>query len=186
MTSLATNPSSAAQIERLSLGEVAALMQSKDARIETLMQQVDALTRRVEWFTRQHFGSRSERLIVQGNPAQMHLGEVFRPESLPEKHKSIPAHTRRVPSDPVTEAAEALPFFDESRVPVQTIWVSNPDIEGLSADQYEVIGEKVSYRLAQRPGSYVVLKYVRAVTKRRDTQQISCAPAPRGVLENSS
>ena len=33
----------------------------------------------------------------------------------------------------------------------------------LTADQYEVIGEKVSHRLAQRPGSYVILKYVRPV-----------------------
>jgi transposase len=180
------NSPSLAQIERMSSGEVVELMQSKDVRIDTLMQQVDALTRRVDWFTRQHFGSRSERFIAQPDPAQMHLGEVFRAEqSAPEQRKSIPAHTRRVPRDPVTEAAEAMPFFDESRVPVQTIHVSNPDIEGLSADQYEVIAEKVSYRLAQRPGSYVVLKYVRTVTKRRDTQQISCPPAPRGVLENS-
>jgi transposase len=170
----------------MSSGEVVELMQSKDARIDALMQQVDALTRRVDWFTRQHFGSRSERFISQPDPAQMRLGEVFRAEQqASEQRKSIPAHTRRVPRDPVNEAVEAVPFFDESRVPVQTIHVSNPDIEGLSADQYEVIAEKVSYRLAQRPGSYVVLKYVRTVTKRRDTQQLSCPPAPRGVLENS-
>ena len=29
-----------------------------------------------------------------------------------------------------------------------------PEIEALSPDQYEVIGEKVSYRLAQQPGSF--------------------------------
>jgi transposase len=180
-----TTPS-AAEIERMSSGEVVALMQSKDARIDALLQQVEALTRRVDWFTRQHFGSRSERFIAQSNPAQMHLGEVFRPEpAAAEQRKKIPAHTRRAPRDPLNEAAEALPFFDESRVPVHTIHLANPDIEGLSADQYEVIAEKVSYRLAQRPGSYVVLKYVRQVTKRRDTQQLSCPPAPRGVLENS-
>jgi transposase len=177
---------SAAEIERMSAADVAQLMQSKDANIDELKQQVDALTRRVDWFTRQHFGSRSERFILQPDPAQMHLGEVLRPDPPPtEQRKTIPAHTRRVSRDPVNEAAEAVPFFDESRVPVQTIHVSNPDVEGLSADQYEVIAEKVSYRLAQRPGSYVVLKYVRTVTKRRDTQQVSCAPAPRGVLENS-
>jgi transposase len=175
-----------AEIERMESAEVLSLLQSKDAAIDALMQKVDALTRRVEWFERQHFGSRSERFIAQPDPAQMHLGEVFRPEpSAPVRHKTIPAHTRRVPGDPVNEAAEAMPFFDESRVPVHTIHLSNPDLEGLQSDQYEVIGEKVSYRLAQRPGSYVVLKYVRQVTKRRDTQQVSCPPAPRGVLESS-
>jgi hypothetical protein len=63
--------------------------------------------------------------------------------------------------------------------------VPNPDTEGLTADQYEVIGEKVSHRLAQRPGSYVILKYVRPVIKRRDTELISCPPAPVGVIEGS-
>ena len=49
----------------------------------------------------------------------------------------------------------------------------------------EVIGEKVSHRLAQRPGSFVVLKYVRPVIKRLDTQTLHCAPAPVGVIEGS-
>src|SRR5581483_5730929 len=69
--------------------------------------------------------------------------------------------------------------------PVETIELPDPQTEGLSADQYEVISHKVSYRLGQRPGSYVILKYVRPVTKRVDTQQISCAPAPAGVVDGS-
>ena len=55
----------------------------------------------------------------------------------------------------------------------------------LGQAEREVIGEKVSYRLAQQPGSYVVLKYVRQVVKRRDTQAIHTAPAPANVLERS-
>ena len=83
-----------------------------------------------------------------------------------------------------TEHDDGL-FFDEQRVPVQTIEVPNPEVEGLSPEQHEVIGEKVSHRLAQRPGSYVVLKYVRPVIKRCDTETIHCAPAPLGVIEGS-
>lgn len=110
-----TSPS-IAEIERMQSAEIAQLMQSKDARIDALMQKVEALARQVDWFTRQHFGSRSERFIAQSDPSQMHLGEVFHPEQpASEKRKTIPAHTRRVPHDPVNEAAEALPFFDESR-----------------------------------------------------------------------
>ena len=60
---------SVAEIERMSSGEVAQLMQSKDASIDELKQQVDALTRRVDWFTRQHFGSRSERFTILPVPA---------------------------------------------------------------------------------------------------------------------
>jgi transposase len=49
----------------------------------------------------------------------------------------------------------------------------------------EVIGQKVSHRLAQRPGSFVVLKYVRPVIKRLDTQTLHCPLAPVGVIEGS-
>ena len=63
-------------------------------------------------------------------------------------------------------------------VPVKTIEVRDPAMEAIPENEREVIGEKVSYRLAQQPGSYVVLKYVRPVVKRRDTQTISTAPAP--------
>ena len=59
------------------------------------------------------------------------------------------------------------------------------DCEGLDPEDYDVIGEKISHRLAQRPGSYVVLKYVRPVVKLRDTRQLTCPPAPAGVLEGS-
>ena len=36
-----------------------------------------------------------------------------------------------------------------------------------------------------RPGSYVVLQFVRPVIKRRDTQKLDRAPAPLGVIEGS-
>ena len=55
-------------------------------------------------------------------------------------------------------------FFDEQKVPVEVIHAPNPDAVGLTAEEYEVIGEKVTHRLAQRPGSYVILKYVRPVS----------------------
>ena len=43
-------------------------------------------------------------------------------------------------------------------MPVEIINVPNPQVAGLGLDEYEVISEKISYRLAQRPGSYVILK----------------------------
>jgi transposase len=70
-------------------------------------------------------------------------------------------------------------------VPVPVIEVTNPQVQGLAPRQYEVIGEKVNHRLAQRPGSFVVLKYVRPVIKRRDTQPLHCASALAGAIEGS-
>ena len=61
----------------------------------------------------------------------------------------------------------------------------NPEVADLPPDAYEVIGEKVTYRLAQRPGAYVILKYRRPVIKRKDTEVLSCPPAPPAVFEKS-
>jgi len=45
--------------------------------------------------------------------------------------------------------------------------------------------EKITYRLAQRPGSYVVLKYVRPVIKRKETGELITPSAPANVLDKS-
>jgi transposase len=150
---------------------------------------IDELTQQLEWFKRQVFGAKSERFAPAPDPTQMHLGEVFPiPSGQPESRQSVPAHTRRVAKTDLARAdttVEALPFFDESRVPIETITVIDAQTKNLRPDQFEVIGERLSYRLAQRPGSYVVLKYVRPLIKRLDTQTIHCPPAPVGVLEGS-
>lgn len=147
----------------------------------------DTLKHQLEWFKRQLFGTKSEKRHPEPAPTQMFLGELPIPESAPAvPGKLVAAHTRqaRATDFAKTEHDDGL-FFDEQRVPVQTIELPNPEVEGLLPEQYEVIGEKVSHRLAQRPGSYVVLKYVRPVIKRRDTETIHCAPAPVGVIEGS-
>jgi hypothetical protein len=84
-----------------------------------------------------------------------------------------------------TDDSASVPFFDRTKVPVQTIEVPNPEVQGLHPDPYEVIGQKVSHRLAQRPGSYVVLEYARPVIKRLDTDTLHCPPAPVGLFEGS-
>ena len=61
---------------------------------------------------------------------------------------------------------------------MKTVEVKDPAVEGVPENVREVIGEKVAYRLAQQPGSYVVLKYVRPVVKRKDTLAIVIASAP--------
>ncbi len=177
---------STAQIAALSPVQIVDLLQTQAAMIETLNQQIERFTHQLDWFKRQLFGQKSERFVPTANPQQMHLGEALPiPEDLPESRKTVPAHTRRIPTRDLARDADAVPFFDEARVPVEIIAVPNPDTEGLSPEQFEVIGEKASFRLAQRPGSYVVLKYVRPVIKRRDTETISCPPAPAGVIEGS-
>jgi hypothetical protein len=62
--------------------------------------------------------------------------------------------------------------FDET-VPVKEIRMSAPELQGDDKDQYVMIDEKVTCRLAQRPASYVILKYIQPVIKSKTTQQIN-------------
>lgn len=174
------------EVSALSASQLAQLVSTQSVTIDLLQQQVDGLKHQLEWFKRQIFGSKSERFAPQPDPSQLPLAAVSTPaDSPPLSRQTVITHTRRVRTrDPINDA-ESLPFFDETRLPVHTIEVLDPQIAGLSPDEYEIIGNKVSYRLAQRPGSYEILKYVRPVVKRRDTQQISCALAPVGVIEGS-
>lgn len=150
-----------------------------------LQREVQTIQHQLEWFRRQLFGQKSEKRPLAPHPAQMHLGELPIPDAPPEPPgKPVAGHTRRTPrTDFAQDKNDATLFFDEARVPVETITLANPELEGLSPDQYEVIGEKVSHRLAQRPGSYVILKYVRPLIKRRDTQTLHCPAAPAGVID---
>jgi transposase len=155
--------------------------------VQSLVGTVQSLQHQLEWYQRQIFGTKSERLRVLPDAQQLSLGEIVAPSSTspPPKTRAVAAHSRRVTDRDAADEGDSEPFFDEARVPVQTIELPAPEAAGLSADEVEHIGQKVSYRLAQRAGSYVVLKYVRPVIKRRDTQQIHCALAPRGVIEGS-
>jgi transposase len=159
------------------------LLAVKDLTIAEQQTQIASLKTRIEWFERQMFGQKSERLVM--NPAQLNLGESFPiPEQALEKSRIVPAHERRVAKSDF-EQSESTPFFDESRVPVEVIAVPAPEQASLKDDEYEVIGQKETCKLAQRPGSYVILKYVRPVIKIKATEELRCAAAPAGVIEGS-
>ncbi|AVR88463.1 Mobile element protein [Thauera aromatica K172] len=166
--------------------ELAQANAATQRQLDAMRLEFQAMKHQLDWFRRQLFGQKSEKRLFEADPHQMHLGELPVPESSPPPPgKDIAAHTRRARATDYARDDEPALFFDETRVPVETIALPNPDAEGLAPDQYEVIGEKTSFRLAQRPGSYVILKYVRPVIKHRDTQVMSCPAAPVGVIEGS-
>jgi transposase len=189
---MSTNTFEAGFADAMNVAQWREVLQSQEVtiseqrqQIETLTNKVQSLVRRIEWFERQVFGKKSERVIENG--LQLNLGETFPlPEAPgPVAEKRVESHTRSVAKTDMAQSGEAVAFFDETRVPMETITLKAPEQTELTPDQYEVISEKVSYRLAQRPASYVVLKYVRPVIKLRDTQTLVCAAAPAGVLEGS-
>ena len=163
--------------ERLS--EATGELQSALGRITQLQQQVD-------WFKRQLFGRKSEKRLEFDEVEQAHLFAALGIETPPEGE--VPTqeiHYRRREKRRDGAVNECGLRFDET-VPVEVIEVVDPAIEALPETEREVIGEKVSHRLAQEPGSYKVLKYVRQVIKRRDTGELLAPPAPPNVLERTA
>ena len=155
--------------------------------LEQLQAEYDALKQQLDWFKRQLFGQKSEKRLDIDPAEQLNLLAglgVKAPPSLDDVPTQTVTYERRAKVRDAAVADSGLRFGPE--VPVQTIEVTDPAIEAIPDDEREVIGEKVSYRLAQQPGSYVVLKYVRKVVKRLDTKTILTPPAPANVLERSA
>ena len=170
----------------LSLEEAAAF---HPQQVVDLSRELVAARHQIEWFKRQVFGEKSERRIIDGASGQMSLGEAIHVDQtavppLPVERR-VAAHTRCPAAKKPDTGDDSVPFFDETRVPIEVIELCAPEAEGLAPEAYEVIGHKDSYRLAQRPGSTVVLKYRRPVIKLKETQAIVCASAPVGVIEGS-
>ncbi len=159
-----------------------------DAENSQLVARVEELSALVQWFQKQIFGQRSERRIEDPPKEQLFLGEQFQKETGKEETQTIAEHERKKRKTRSTDGDDQNLFFDES-VPVEEIKVDNPEVEGLSEDEYEVIGQKTSCRLAQRPGVYVILKYVRDVIKKtagpKDEQKLSCPALPESVFDKS-
>ena len=155
----------------------------------TLRQENATLKHQLDWFRRQVFGQKSERRIIDGADGQMSLGEAITPDQIAAPpaptERQVAAHTRRPTAKKPDMGDDSVPFFDVARTPVEIIELTAPEAEGLAPEDYEVIGHKNSYRLAQRPGSTVVLNFRRPVIKLKASQAIVCPPAPVGVIEGS-
>lgn len=154
-----------------------------------LREEVVTLKHQLDWFKRQIFGEKSERRLVEVAPGQMSLGEALTvaqtAEAPPANTRRIDAHTRRVATKQADVDEDSVAFFDASRLPVEVIELPCPEAARLGADEFEIINYKQSFKLAQRPGSYVILNYRRPVIKVTSTQAIHCPPAPLGVIDQS-
>lgn len=148
---------------------------------EALKAELAELKQQLAWFKRQLFGRKSEKRLVDDGTQ---TGLLF--EALPAAEVAPPTeeikHTRRKGAkdrgESVTDAG--LRFTDD--VPVEVIEVRDPEIEAIPEQHRSVIGEKVTHRLAQRPGSYVVLAYRRQVVKDTRDERILTPAVPANVL----
>ena len=120
----------------------------RDRKITHLQEQLD-------WFKRQIFGKKSERIARDLNQEQMTFEGFQTPETKnEEKIKTIPAHERRKPKRDGQDAI-TLP----ADLPVKTIVLDIPEEEKVCKETgipLVHIGNETTHKLAQEPESYYI------------------------------
>ncbi len=159
---------------------------SEREQIRLLEEKVASLEQQLDWFKRQVFGRKSEKRLVEPCPEQPLLDglSLSRPNTeRADAERETITYTRTKQRGADCATASGLRFA--ASVPKKTIRVKVPELEGPNADEYEVIREEHTYRLAQRSASYVVLEYIRPVLKHRASQTLSQPPAPTSLWEGT-
>ncbi|WP_446718687.1 IS66 family transposase, partial [Halomonas sp. 141] len=150
-----------------------------------LREQLQVMQRQLDWFKKQLFGPKSEKQVfdLPGQDSLFASDDAPVPAQPPKNEKrTVKAYQRgtgKKQRDDDCLNDTGLRFTAD--VPVEVIEHLPPELTGPEADQYEVIGSKTTFRLAQRASSYVVLKCERPVFRRKGTEKPITTPAPFNV-----
>lgn len=130
-----------------------------------LREQLQVMQRQLDWFKKQLFGPKSEKQVYD-LPEQ---GGLFQSNDAASPEKPLDAEKRPVRAyqrgtgkkqrDDDCLNDTGLRFTAD--VPVEVVEHLPPELSGPDADQYDILGTKTTYRLAQRTSSYVVLQVER-------------------------
>ena len=172
----------------LSKDELVVLCTDFYQQLIVLQEQFADLQTQLEWLKRQVFGQKSEQRNFAEAPQQLNMAELFNvpaPVTDEAPKKTITYQRGKALKNNLANAqADTGLRFDDS-VPVEEIQVIPAELKGPNKDQYEIIDTKVTHRLAQKPGCYVVLKYLHPVIKEKATQTLINSSAPANVLDKS-
>lgn len=165
------------------------MLQKKDDQLQSLEEKNQSLQHQLDWFKRQLFGQKTEKKDFTDSPFQTTIADLLKelpslPEAIEEKD-TITYERGKAKKNALDGSPDGSQLrFDES-VPVEEIRIEAPELNGENKDDYDVIGEKVTYRLAQNPASFVVLKYIGLTVKKKTTQEIATYSTPNAVFEKS-
>lgn len=139
------------------------------------------LKEQLDWFKRQIFGKKSERL-VETDPEQLKFDGFESEETAKEKTKTIPAHERRTKN---RSGEDTIRLPDD--LPVETVVIDLPEEEKICKETglpLKKIGEEVSHKLAYRPGNFFLKKIVRPkyAHPEREENGVAIASMPDTIL----
>ena len=139
--------------------------------------QIKLLQEQLDWFKRQLFGKRSEKII--DNPNQLSLELELEQITQELKEQTIAAHKRRKQA----KGKDKLTLPDN--LPVETKILDLPKEEKtcLQTGQPLVkIGEEISRKLAHKPGSYYIKEIIRPKYALPNNEGIAIHPMPEGII----
>ena len=186
MTNAAENLPTDLQTAHFVINELALKSIELSQTNQELRTKIQELQERVDWFMRQVFGEKSEKVVHQNDgPTQLWLGGEAPEQTKQAESTTIKEHVRnrRGKEILVDDCGETGLRFD-STVPIEEISCPLEELSGLDPSEYEVIETKVTERLCQR-SSYYVKRYLRPVVKLKANGELITAPAPTSVFERS-
>jgi transposase len=139
------------------------------------------LKEQIDWFKRQIFGKKSER-VVDANPKQLHFEGFETAQEQQLETQTIPSHQRKKKT-PTGKDTIKLP----EDLPVETTIIDIPEEEKFCKETgvaLQKIGEEVSHKLAYRPGNYLLKRIIRPkyAHPKQEEKGIIAAPMPDSVL----
>lgn len=125
-----------------------------------LRQELRLLRDQLDWFRRQIFGKRSEKIVDTPGEVQLELFPGFTGDLTAKiEEKIVPAHTRKVTRE---EGKDKITFPED--LPVERHFLDVPEEEKICPSTGKPlikIGEEVTQKLACRPGCFFIKEIIR-------------------------
>lgn len=150
--------------------------------VESLQNKVDYLEEQLEWFKKQIFGHKSEKVIESKTEVQLCFEGFDKLVETPPEKKTIPAH-ERAKRKPTGKDKIVLP----GDLPIERRVIDIPEEAKICSEtgvRLVKIGEEITSKLAHKPGSYFIKQIVRPkyANPQRSEDGIQIADLPDSLL----
>ena len=143
-----------------------------------LTDELTLLRQQLDWLRRQLFGQKSEKIIEKGKEQQLCFEGFELKEELPLS-KPVAAHTR----SPKRQGGDAITL--PADLPVKETLLDLPEEEKVCPETGKPlvkIGEEVTHKLAHRPGSFYLRRFIRPKYALPEGDGIRIAELPDTIL----
>lgn len=147
-----------------------------------LHEEVTVLKEQLEWFRRQIFGQKSERIVANLNESQLQFEGFDKLETQQEETKTIGAHKRKKAKH---NGQDAIQIPDDLPVETTVLDITEEDKVCKETGKPLVkIGEEISHKLAHKPGSFYIKEIIRPkyAFPKGSEEGIRCADLPDSLL----